>query len=330
MEGENNKAKQLQLLEKYKKNEHTEEELLSIFEWINSEEGAAELDEQLGTGFDLEQEQDTVSCTSQEMQDELQAIKSRAGIISPTRSKRSFGLFHYAAAVVLALLVAGSALLVLKNPSSPTLLVFSMEKGNKGCMQLPDGTKVWLNGQSLVTYDNTHTRQITLEGEAYLEVAKNSEREFIVKTKDIDVMVFGTAFNVAAYPNAPVIDISLVEGSVGIRCATTTEVTKLTPGLMARFHKQTGKIELHEKDIADMSLWKNNELRMHNLSASALYRKMEGWYSTTIKLKNEGSKKNLYNIVITNETLEEILALINKITPITYAIKDNEVEISYQ
>ena len=92
-------------------------------------------------------------------------------------------------------------------------------KGNAYELILADGTQVWLNAESELSYPTRftgNTREVKLKGEAYFKVTKNAEQPFIVKTKEIDIRVLGTSFNVAAYQTDLTTSVTLVEGSVAV------------------------------------------------------------------------------------------------------------------
>ncbi|NJO68691.1 MAG: FecR domain-containing protein [Bacteroidetes bacterium] len=108
-----------------------------------------------------------------------------------------------------------------KNIAEPKNEYYSIEapRGAKSFVTLADGTKIWLNAGSKISYQrsyNQHNRGIYLEGEAFFEVAKNKNIPFLVHSAGIVVKAIGTAFNVKAYPEEGIVETTLVEGSVSI------------------------------------------------------------------------------------------------------------------
>ena len=93
------------------------------------------------------------------------------------------------------------------------------QKGSRTRTILPDGSTVWLNAGSKISYKpglSGTTREVILEGEAYFDIVKRAGRAFIVHTKEIDISVLGTAFNVKSYPNDKTIETTLIRGLVSI------------------------------------------------------------------------------------------------------------------
>ncbi len=134
-------------------------------------------------------------------------------------------------------------------------------KGNKAFAELPDGTRVWLNAESKLTYPGTfadESRHVFLEGESYFEVAKDNKRPFIVHTSGVIIRATGTAFNVKSYPSEDIIQTTLVEGSVAIerqaarkyknaKSAGNNLIVYLKPNEQATFYKTTSVIDVNSK-----------------------------------------------------------------------------------
>jgi ferric-dicitrate binding protein FerR (iron transport regulator) len=210
-----------------------------------------------------------------------------------------------------------------------------MPKGEKGQLFLPDGTKVWLNSGSKLTFGNdfnTKTRTVTLDGEAYFDVVKNDKRKFIVQTASVDVKVHGTAFNVTAYSESNNVDVSLQRGSVSIyRSGSDEELALLVPNQHISIDKKSflSKINLFEDDhnIA----WTFEELIFEHAPLEEVFSKMGNWYGVDFSVVSQPSQQNLkYRFKIKSESLTEILELINKMTPIEYKIDGKEVTVRYK
>jgi ferric-dicitrate binding protein FerR (iron transport regulator) len=133
-------------------------------------------------------------------------------------------------------------------------------KGSKAFVELADGTKVWLNAESELSYPESfadETRNVFLDGEGYFEVAKDAERPFIVHTSKLNIRAVGTAFNVKSYPSEDIIQTTLVEGSVAIEKQNTQKLKKaisgensivfLKPNQQATFYKTTSVIDINSK-----------------------------------------------------------------------------------
>lgn len=215
----------------------------------------------------------------------------------------------------------------------PQFTCMYMPKGEKGQMFLPDGTKVWLNSNSKITLSNefnTKNRIVYLEGEAYFDVAKDEDNKFIVRVNPLDIVVHGTMFKVAAYPQSPDIKVSLQEGLVSIWENKTNKVlTELYPNEEITINKDISSIDKHTFDADNYISWTFDELIFDYSSTDEVFSKMENWYGVNINVVSP--KENLkYRFRIKTETLTEILELMNKMTPLNYQINGKEVTITYK
>lgn len=205
-----------------------------------------------------------------------------------------------------------------------------LPKGQKSELILPDGTSVWLNSGSTLTYYtnyNKDNRNIKLEGEAFFDVAKNKDLKFNVFAGDIKVKVLGTAFNVNAYSDNENINVSLLRGEVSLY--SNTKETLIRPNQKVIFDKKTLHCTLVNCDAENESIWRLGRLKIEGATIDEIIKKMERWYGVDIQL--QGKKINeLYWFTIKTESLTEMLELINKITPIQYSIKGEEVIIRYK
>ncbi|NJK96145.1 MAG: FecR domain-containing protein [Bacteroidales bacterium] len=133
-----------------------------------------------------------------------------------------------AAAAILAIAVLSALLIMQKsgNNQGPDQYVEMIAPlGSRSIVMLPDGTKVWLNSGSKISFSNTFgksSRDLKLEGEAYFAVAKNKKIPFVVHTSAINITALGTAFNVKAYDDDNIIETTLEEGSVKIESISKT------------------------------------------------------------------------------------------------------------
>jgi transmembrane sensor len=234
------------------------------------------------------------------------------------------------------------------------------EKGAKTQLVLPDGTKVWLNSDSRLTYDarfDDAVREVTLEGEGYFDVVKNPRRPFIVHTSGIDVRVLGTAFNVKSYPQEATIEATLIHGSIEVLNKKEPKAPKviLRPHEKLVFNKEdhafvtTGRpvaplqskpttpkpaiaITSLPKNIPDTAVietsWVYNKLLFDGDTFRELAVKMERWFNVRISFKNEKVANYRLRGVFENENIGEALQALQFIASFSYKIKGNEVEIS--
>lgn len=237
-------------------------------------------------------------------------------------------------AASIALLFGAATSLLVKNSidniqREKAVTTVETPTGQKMLMTLPDQTKVWLNSGSILSYTenfNKEDREISLVGEAYFDVTHNTNKEFIVKTSSVNVVVKGTSFDVSAYCEDPYISVSLVEGSVNVTDVRDNFLMALSPNENVRINKNNLQF-VHTKNIKDaFPLWTKEQLVFYNVDLFELTRKIERWYGVEIKLIDPVISQK-YTFSVKTESIRELLELFNKITPIEYTINGKEVTI---
>ncbi len=158
----------------------------------------------------------------------------------------------------------------------------STANGETYQVRLPDGSKVWLNAGSSLTYSpqlvHNGQRRVKLAGEAYFEVAKDKTKPFIVQTPTQEVKVLGTTFNVNAYSDEPVTRTALVEGSIKVRTATSESLVR--PGEQAI--NSGGEIQISRADLDHITDWKDGDFNLNDVDFKAAMRKIARWYDVEI------------------------------------------------
>lgn len=242
-----------------------------------------------------------------------------------------------AVAAVIALIAGFSLSFLFKGDDSWVASRFEnvvmAPSGQKSQLILPDGTQVWLNSGSRLSYNyafNTRDRVVNLEGEAYFDVMKNEQLPFIVKTTAVDVKVLGTSFNVQAYTDEEDVRVALLHGKVSLLSAVGQDLlTYLSPGQVATVSKNDLSCQVISCDAELESSWHQNILKFDGVSAGDVWKKLERWYGVHIILLN-AKPTNLYWFTVKTESLTELLEMINKITPIEYKLNGEEVTIRYK
>jgi transmembrane sensor len=149
---------------------------------------------------------------------------------------------------------------------------------------LGDGTKVWLDAQSTITFPTAFTgneRIVTITGEAYLEVAHNAMHPFKVQVKGQTIEDLGTEFNINAYDDEPTLKTTLVKGKIKIAN------TILRPGQQANI--KDNNIKITDADIAQVTAWKNGYFRFNNADIHTLMRQISRWYDVDIEYNNNST-----------------------------------------
>ena len=251
-----------------------------------------------------------------------------------TKRKSMFNWKNVAVAVLIpALLFSTTYLYFTSKPNVEQEFVVKSAKGQKTQIYLPDGTKVWLNSDSHISYNSNYNhdnRHISLKGEAFFDVEKNQESKFIVDVGDVTVIVHGTAFNVTAYEGDSIISVSLNRGKVSVENTNSHHIiASLSPDQQVTVNRNNFSSKLMACDAELNSLWTQNRLRLEDATTEELYKKMEHWYGVNITVSNI-NPNNVYSLTIKTESLREMLDLINKLTPISYTINGEEVRVTYK
>ncbi len=246
----------------------------------------------------------------------------------------------------------------LQNPTVAKSEI-STKNGSRTKIQLPDGTSVWLNSSSKLTYDNQNfgdkIREVSLVGEAYFDVVKNAAKPFIIHTAKMDIKVLGTAFNVKSYPGDRTTETSLIHGSVEVTLNDRLEKIMMKPNEKLIINNDDSKtlpvnnmvnpqklstaatkpiIELSHltRYPSDNSVvetgWINNKLIFTNETLEEIATKMERWYGVTIHIKNENLKKELLTGSFEKETLPQALKALQFTTRFNYKIEKDAITIT--
>lgn len=200
--------------------------------------------------------------------------------------RRVWIVTRYAAAVILAA-GAGLGLLALWNTPAPShLIAASVAAGSKSEIVLPDGTKVQLNGASSVKCDleSRDCRTVSLQGEAFFDVAKDPDRPFRVQVADMQIEVRGTSFNVNAY-DPDVVETSLITGKVTISGRNIPGEYHLEKGDKAVYRRSDGSVSIDKADLHLATGWLDEYLIFDSEPLEDVIRKVERWYGVEIEMR---------------------------------------------
>jgi transmembrane sensor len=164
--------------------------------------------------------------------------------------------------------------LIYKQGDKVAINTMSTPNGGQYQLTLADGTKVWLNAASSITYPTAFagtSREVSITGEAYFEVTRNHKQPFIVKTLKEEVTVLGTSFNVNAYAEEPAMKTSLIQGSVKVGKVV------IRPG----YAYINGKVI--PTDIEQDVAWKNGAFNFRNVDTEAAFRQLARWYNVEVR-----------------------------------------------
>ena len=198
--------------------------------------------------------------------------------------------------------------------------------GQRAELNLADGTKVWLNSGSTLTFPTSFSdeqRTVKLNGEGYFEVTKNTVCPFVVETNKANIRVLGTEFNVLAYANNDKWETSLLKGSVEVLNTQSEDVAvRLEPNTKVTLN---GK-QFVKEDIGETSrfLWREGLLCFNNISVKEMFEKVELYYGVTIQVNNKQLLERKYTGKFrTKDGVEHVLRVLRLYHSFTYQ-KDDE------
>lgn len=172
-------------------------------------------------------------------------------------------------------------------------------------MKLSDGSHVWLNSGSSITFPVAFTgkdRKITVDGEAYFEVAHDPSRPFIVSKGTASVEVLGTHFNINAYSDEKEMKVTLLQGSVKVSLNTNSKIIK--PGQQAAINEE---MRIKEVDVDEVMSWKDGIFLLNNTDLPAIMRQIGRWYDVNIVYEGKISAVKFGGGVSKDEPLSKIL-----------------------
>lgn len=214
--------------------------------------------------------------------------------------------------------------------SSPKVVEnrLSTPRGGQYRIILDDGTAVWLNASSVLTFPNHFvgkTREVSLVGEAYFEVAENKSKPFVVHADKMLVRVLGTHFNMKAYPEDKQIRTALVEGSVQLN--TNNHTLKIKPGELGLFDKSKGELSSKPIDLQSDIAWKDGYFMFRNESITAIMLQLARWYDVEIIYKGDLDNKIFTGRILRKSSINEVLRKLELTGGIHFKIEGRRITV---
>lgn len=165
----------------------------------------------------------------------------------------------------------------------PVINTMRTPRGRKYQLMLADGTKVWLNAASSISFPTSFTgpdRTVSITGEAYFDVAQNAAKPFRVRVNNMEVEVLGTQFNIHAYDDEPIIKTTLLEGAVKVTKGAASQLLK--PGQQAQLNQENQLTLIAAADLRYETAWKDNEFNFNYTDLKTVMRQLARWYDLEI------------------------------------------------
>lgn len=309
------------IINKYLAGEASEAEVQEVFQWIESSSSNRK---------EFMQYKKIWVLTSKPLGSEEESWDPK--LVEKTKSNRIRSLLNftkYAAAVLLIFSLGMLLQLIIIHNSSEKLNYLADTRievpiGQMSSVFLPDGTRVQLNSGSKLTYStgfNSGERTVTLEGEAFFNVTKDKKHSFLIKTKSLDFKVYGTSFNIQAYPEDNEVNTTLVDGSLGVMGKAGDEILRLAPGENANFIGNNQKLVVSKVDVGLYTSWKDGSITFRNEKLKDIARMVERWYNVQIVIKNPKLADEPYmGTIMKNKPIDQLLEVFRLTSSLNYEI----------
>jgi transmembrane sensor len=213
--------------------------------------------------------------------------------------------------------------------SSSIFNTVTIPKGGRFQLVLSDGSKVWLNSASSITFPaafSKNERKVIITGEVYFEVAKNKQLPFRVIAGKQTVEVLGTHFNINAYSDESSIKTTLIEGSVKVSADTKSAILKPEQQSSILNGKES-RISIITVDTDDVLAWKNGNFQFEKAEIPLIMREAARWYDVDIKYEGEVPQRRFTGSISRNVNLSELLRIL-KYTGINFKIEGKTIIVT--
>lgn len=205
------------------------------------------------------------------------------------------------------------------------MITVKSQPGTITKLTLPDGSKVCLNAGSSVSYPNYFkgcSREVSLTGEAYFEVVKNKKVPMIVSAGNVNLKVYGTSFNVNAFPSEKFVKVTLVEGCVSLSSPSRTFKDKneffINPGQTVTYFDSLKELVVQKENTFLYTAWKDGLLVFKNNSFASVLTQLSRKFNVDIDLKDQTLALIPMDATFKDENINEILRLLSLSTPFEY------------
>ncbi|WP_163714413.1 FecR family protein [Mangrovibacterium lignilyticum] len=198
--------------------------------------------------------------------------------------------------------------------------------GSRTQFQLPDGSSGWLNSGSSIKYPIAFNgnRRVEVSGEVWFSVVHKKKGDFKVSTRDFEVSVLGTEFNVISYPDEESSSVILERGKVAVRGLNRNFKAEIEPNEQITYNKQNNEVVKATVDAEALTSWRNGLLVFKNQPMSEIAKVLERKFNVDIVLNGDELENYIFRATFRDEKIEEILTLMASVAPIRYKIYDRQ------
>lgn len=196
-------------------------------------------------------------------------------------------------------------------------------KGKRSTLTFSDGTKIWINSGSKILYPQIFEkdkREIYVDGEVFIEAAKDRNRPLIVHTKKMDVQVLGTSFNVRAYRKQQLTSVTLVTGKVEVQTNKDNKIV-LSPNQLLEY--SCGKTKVSNVDVYDYTCWKDGVMKFNGTPLKVILSQLSQYYDVVFVFDTDMPNIKYIGKLDLNEDLNKVLNTITLTAPIRFDTQDD-------
>jgi transmembrane sensor len=330
----------------------SEEGYIKLNGWLTEDNEHLKLFNELRTGWMASGK--SVLVPADKIDEALSGVKDFLEMRKEIRPGKPFWTFYRIAASWVIFMILGGILNYYLRREEPVNGLSGLETkisapiGSRSIIDLPDGTKVWLNAGSQLTYSNEYgmqKREVNLSGEAYFSVKPNKAVPFLVKTTEVMVKALGTKFNVKAYPEEEIISATLEEGVIEVTSSKkkhSFDKVTLKPNQMITYVKKLSKPglkrekalpDIHKKDVEVISnikiepvtSWKDKTWIIDAQPLGILAPIFERRYNIQISFSSDEISRFKFTGKIEDETIEQIMSALELSAPIRFKMEKNHL-----
>lgn len=306
--------------------------------WIkNNPNKASEVNEALKilTSFSIKPISSNQRWVDEDWEKLSQVFSGRIEVNKTQAPKPAFFIWKVAASIALLIgimLAAYQYVNYFESKAEQIVIEKLVPKGQKLTISLPDGSRVKLNGNSHFKYEQNYLlkqRKVSLIGEAYFEVAKDSINPFTVFTGAISTTALGTSFNIRSYENEGQTQVFLLTGKVLVASLQSDNVLILEPGDGALYHKDDAKIITYKFNKDEVLAWKDGIIKFKNAGIDEVMATLERWYGVTIEVHNSPDPTWKITGTFENESLENVMESISYATTLNYKLQNGKLILTF-
>lgn len=253
--------------------------------------------------------------------------------IKPVDEKPAFTKWLFIAASICVIFSVGSFLLgnMMARHSSDTVLLAA--EGSIGKYTLPDGTRLWLNGGSTLTYnsdfDDSAERRVSIDGEAYFEVTRNPRRPFIVEMESMDVKVLGTSFSTRSYPYSGAEEVILLSGKVELNSPLLPDALIMRPDQKVTLDRVARQAVVEPANARTYCRWIEPVTTFDNEPLGDILILLSRRYGLDISVNDSAQVDTRMSITLnSSQSLDEVISIIEHIIPVKITADGNSLTLA--